>query len=57
MLDLEELKSLASLVDNMESLSVILEKAYNDQDSEKFEGAKNRILELQKKFSNILIEK
>ncbi len=55
MLDLQELQILAQLVDNMDVLSSRLEKTYGDNDGENFSKAKQEILNIQKKISEMLV--
>jgi len=57
MIDLEQLKILAQLIDNMEAFSDSLEKAYNDNNGEDFNKSKQEILKIQKQISKIISEK
>jgi len=54
MIDLQQLKILAQLEDNMEVLVDMLERAYNDKDGENFNIAKNEIHDIQNKISSII---
>jgi len=54
MLDLEQLQVLAQLSDNLDILLNVLEKSYNNKDSENFNRSKNEVLETYKKISEIL---
>lgn len=54
MIDLQQLKILAQLEDNMEVLLNMFEKAYNDNDAENFNRAKAEILSIQNKISTII---
>ncbi len=51
MLDLEQLKSIAELVDNMDLATEKLDKAYADNDAEEFNKIKKEILDAQAKIS------
>lgn len=51
MLDLEQLKKIAELVDKMELSTEELNKAYADNDAEDFNKTKKEILEVQAKIS------
>lgn len=50
----EDIQLLAQLVDNLDTASFKLEEAYKENNKEKFEEAKNAILDFQKKISIIL---
>jgi hypothetical protein len=54
MTDLENLQMLAQLIDNMQISSNKLEDAYNKNNAEKFNSAKQDILDVQKKIDNVL---
>lgn len=54
MIDLQQLKILAQLEDNMDVLANMLERAYNNNDAENFNMAKNEILDIQNKVSTII---
>jgi hypothetical protein len=55
MLDLEQLKSIAQLVDNMDLSAEELNKAYSKNDAEEFRKIKQKILDSQAKISSIII--
>jgi len=54
MVNLEQLQTIAQLVDNIEISVEKLEKAYENNDSEEFSKSKNTILDFQKKISEML---
>ena len=54
MVNLQQLQFLAQLVDNIEKSTVILEKAYKDNDGEDFQKSKKYILEIQGKIAEVL---
>jgi hypothetical protein len=54
MLDLEELKIIAQLEDNLEVLSRELEKSFNSNNAEEFKKISSEILETKKKISEVL---
>jgi hypothetical protein len=54
MIELEQLKILAKLVDNIEAITVKLEESYNNNNGEEFNKYKQQILETQKNISEIL---
>ena len=53
MIDLQQLKILAQLVDNMEVITNVLEDSYNRNSAEDFNKAKGELLEIQTKISKI----
>ncbi len=53
MIDLQQLKILAQLLENMEIVSQRLERAYNDNDAASFGEAKKEIFDIQAKISNM----
>ena len=53
MIDLQQLKILAQLVDNMEVITSVLEDAYNRNNAEDFNKAKKELLYIQTKISKI----
>lgn len=57
MLDLEQLQFLAQIVDDMEITISKLEKAYEDNDGEKFQKSKKTMLDFQQKISGIISER
>lgn len=54
MIDLQQLKIISQLEDNMDVLATMLEKAYNDNNAENFNNAKNEILGIQNKISRMI---
>ena len=54
MLDLEQLKSIAQLIDNMDLSAEKLNKAYSKNDAEDFNKIKQKILDSQAKISSIM---
>jgi len=54
MLDLQELQTLAQLIDNVEIALEKLEKSYSDKDSKDFNNSKKEILNFQKKISDMI---
>ncbi len=57
MLDLQQLKNLAQLVETMQASSKKVEKAYANNNAEDFNKAKQEILESQAKISVIIEDK
>ena len=57
MIDLEQLKVLAQLIDNIETFSENLEKAYTDNDNDDFNKSKQEILKIQKQIAKLISEK
>jgi hypothetical protein len=53
MIDLQQLKILAQLIDNMEVITSVLEDSYNRNNAEDFNKAKNELLDIQTKISKI----
>jgi hypothetical protein len=53
MIDLQQLKIIAQLLDNMDIIENKLERAYNDNDAENFNRAKTEILDIQNKISSM----
>lgn len=53
MIDLQQLKILAQLVDNMDIITSVLEDAYNRNNAEDFNNAKKELLDIQNKISKI----
>jgi len=54
MLDLQELQTLAQLIDNIELALEKLEEAYLDKDGKDFNNSKKEILNFQKQTSRII---
>ena len=54
MIDLQQLKILAQLIDNMEVVTARLERAYNDNDAENFNMSKKEIFDIQSKISSVI---
>ncbi len=54
MIDLQQLKILAQLVDNMEVLANRFEKAYNENDAENWNMVKSEIVNIQNKILAIM---
>ncbi len=57
MIDLQQLKILAQLMDNMDIATVRLERAYNDNDAENFNSSRTEIIDIQNKISSIATNK
>lgn len=53
-MDLQQLKILAQLIDNMNISAAGMEKYYNKKNSEKFNLAKKEILDINEKISGII---
>lgn len=53
MIDLQQLKILAQLVDNMEIITNVLEDAYNRNNAEDFNKATKELLDIQNKISKL----
>lgn len=53
MIDLQQLKILAQLVDNMDIITSVLEDAYNRNNAEDFNKAKKELLDIQNKILKI----
>jgi hypothetical protein len=53
MIDLQQLKILAQLIDNMEVITSVLEESYNRNNAEDFNKAKKELLDIQDKISKI----
>jgi hypothetical protein len=53
-MDLNSLHVLAQLVDSLDESSIILEKAYKEKDLEKFNKAKQEMLNFYKKISETI---
>jgi hypothetical protein len=53
MIDLQNLKLLAQLVDNLDKATTKLEKSYNDNDSLVFNDAKKEISDIQNKIAQL----
>lgn len=54
MIDLQQLKILAQLLENMGLAAEMLEKAYNNNDAENFNRSKKEILEIQNKIFSMI---
>ncbi|MBT4165572.1 hypothetical protein HOE04_00865 [archaeon] len=54
MLDIEQIKILAQLMDNAEATVETLEKSYEKNNAEEFTNSKKEILDIQNKIANIL---
>ena len=54
MLDLEELQTVAQLIDNAKIILKKLEKAYSENESEAFNEAKKEILKINKNISGVI---
>ena len=54
MIDLQQLKILAQLLENVEIAAGMLEKAYNDNNAANFGEAKREILDIKAKISNMI---
>jgi hypothetical protein len=54
MLDLEQLQILAQIMDNIEVLTGILEKSYENNNGEEFNKSKGAILDFQKKIGGMI---
>ncbi len=57
MIDLQQLKILAQLMENMDISVVRLERAYNDNDAENFKSSKTEITDIQNKISSMIANK
>lgn len=53
-MDLDQLQILAQLADNMEVSADILEKAYDDNDADKFNNSVKEISDIQEKISEMV---
>ncbi len=54
MLDLQQIQTLAQLIDNIDVSIEKLEKSYKNNDAEEFQNSKKEILTTQDKISDIL---
>ena len=55
MLDLEQLRTLAQQLDNLDSIAVKMEKSYSENDAEDFNRANKEMIKVQNKINEILI--
>ena len=54
LIEVEDLRILAQLIDNLSKLTPEIEKAYNKKDAEGFSKTKENFLDLQKKILKII---
>ena len=57
MLDLQQLRTLAQQLDNLESINLRMEKAYSDNDAEDFSKASKELIKVHKRINETLITK
>ena len=54
MIDLQQLKVLAQLIDNLELITGKLERGFNENNAEDFNRAKKELLDTQNKISKMI---
>ncbi len=53
-MELEKIQLVAQIVDSIENMTIKMEKAYADNDSERFERARKSILDFKQKIEDVL---